>query len=101
VPFSLALEDPNGRYLRLQPRLHGQSALIGIGLALLLAYWWLRHRGLRRRDLLPSLLLVAVTGLYGLIAHLLFPPERASPRLSREAAEPLTAAAEPAAAGGD
>lgn len=101
VPFSLALEDPSGRYLRLQPSLHGQTALIGIGLALPLAYWWLRHRGLRRRDLLPSLLLVAVTGLYGLIANLLFPPERASPRLSREAAEPLTGAAEAAAAGGD
>ena len=101
VPFSLALEDPNGRYLRLQPSLHGQTALIGIGLALPLAYWWLRHRGLRRRDLLPSLLLVAVTGLYGLIANLLFPPERASPQHSRDEMTHLTGATEPAAAGGD
>ncbi|WP_295878914.1 DUF4857 domain-containing protein [uncultured Thiohalocapsa sp.] len=100
VPFSLALEDPNGRYLRLQPRLHGQTALIGIGLALPLAYWWLRRRGLRRRDLLPSLLLVAVTGLYGLLANLLFPPERAAPQLSPEAAKPRTAAAGPAASRG-
>jgi hypothetical protein len=100
LPFSLTLEDPNGRYLRLQPRLHGQTALIGIGLALPLAYWWLRRRGLRRRDLLPSLLLVAVTGLYGLLANLLFPPERAAPQLSPEAAKPRTAAAGPAATRG-
>lgn len=98
LPFSLALEDPNGRYLRWQPRLHGQTALLGIGLALPLAYWWLRRRGLRRRDLLPSLLLVAVTGLYGLLANLLFPPERASQQLSPEAAERRVPPAEPAAA---
>jgi hypothetical protein len=99
VPFSIALADPNSRYLMLELERHGQHALIGIALSLPLAYWWLRRRGLRRRDLAPSLLLVAATGLYGLIATLLFPPERAPAREQvARAGPPGTARSQPQAA---
>ena len=100
LPFSMTLEDPNGRYLRLQFRGHGHLALIGIGLALVLAYWWLRHRGLRHRDLAPSLLLVAATGLYGLLANLLFPPQRAAPLPPQPSLARRPGATELAATGG-
>lgn len=76
LPFDVALSDAHSRYLGLDLRLHGRSALIGIGVALLAAVWLLRRRGLSLPALLPSLGLVAVTGLYGLIALALFPPER-------------------------
>ncbi len=76
LPFSLTLQDPNSRYLALDLRLHGPSALVGLLLALLPAYWLLRRRGLHGLAPIPSLLFVAVTGFYGLIALLLFPPER-------------------------
>jgi hypothetical protein len=77
LPFELVLSDPNSRYLRLDLRLHGRSAAIGIAVALLAAWLLLRRRGLSWLALLPSLVFVAVTGLYGLLALVLFPPERA------------------------
>ncbi|MBK1706605.1 DUF4857 domain-containing protein [Halochromatium glycolicum] len=75
VPFSLDLRDPNGRYLRLSLDVHGPLALPGIGLALVLAWLLLRQRGLHLPSMLPTLLLVGLTGLYGLIAVALIPPE--------------------------
>lgn len=87
VPFDIALHDPNGRYLVLHLRPPGASAVIGILLALLPAFGLLCRRGLRGPGLLPSLLLVAVTGVYGLLALMLFPPERA-----RGAVPPASAA---------
>ena len=76
VPFSLDLRDPNGRYVRLGVAVHGLSALPAVGLALLLAWLLLWQRGLRFLSMVPSLLLVALTGLYGLIAVALIPPEK-------------------------
>ncbi len=85
LPFSLVLHDPNSRYLKLSLHGSGQTALIGIALAVVLGYWLLRRRGMRRWRLLPSLFLLAVSGLYGLVAILLFPPERTP--LQRRAAQ--------------
>lgn len=76
VPFSLNLRDPNARYFRIRLDLHGLHALPAIGVALVLAWLLLWQPGVRLRSIVPSLLLVAVTGLYGLIAVLLIPPEK-------------------------
>jgi hypothetical protein len=75
VPFSLDLHDPNGRYLRLSLDVHGPLALPAIGVALIIAWLLLWRRGLRLLNIAPSLLLVALTGLYGLIAVALITPE--------------------------
>jgi hypothetical protein len=75
VPFSIELHDPHTRYLTLRPQLHGAGALAGIAAALAVAGLLLRRRGLGLRESLPTLALVAATGLYGLLATALFPPE--------------------------
>jgi len=78
TPFSLQMREPESRYVALRFRLHPpQSAAIGIALSLLLAVWALRRRGepLRRAGL--DLLLIALTGPYGLAAVLLLPADRA------------------------
>lgn len=76
VPFSLDLRDPNARYFRPSLRIHGPLALPAIGVALVIAWLLLWRRGLRPLSMLPSLLLVALTGLYGLLAVALIPPEQ-------------------------
>ncbi len=75
APFRLELRDPNSRYFRLAVHVHGISALPGMGVAVLLAWLLLWRRGLRFLAMTPSLLLVALSGFYGLLALLLFPPE--------------------------
>ncbi len=76
VPFSLELRDPDSRYLGLGPRFHGLSAGVGVALALILALWVLRLRGIRPTRARMDLLLVVLGGLYALLALLLIPPER-------------------------
>ncbi|NCA73071.1 MAG: DUF4857 domain-containing protein, partial [Sphingobacteriia bacterium] len=76
APFSLELHDPDRRYLALDLRVHGPAALIGVALSLLLALEVLRLRGLRPAQARMDLLLVALTGLHGLLALILIPPER-------------------------
>ncbi|AHF02727.1 hypothetical protein MARPU_01795 [Marichromatium purpuratum 984] len=79
VPFELALHDPDQRYLQLMPRPHGPSALFGIGLALLLTLVRLKRHRPQPAQAGAELLLVGLTGLYGLAALLLIPgpPSRA------------------------
>jgi len=79
VPFSLDLRDPDARHFRLNLKLHGPLALPAIGAALILARLLLWRRGLHSLSMAPSLLLVALTGLYGLIAIALIPPEPSNP----------------------
>ncbi|QVL48201.1 MAG: hypothetical protein KFB96_21650 [Thiocapsa sp.] len=55
-------------------------ALLGIAVAVSIAIWLLRRRGPLRRVMLPAFALVALTGLYGLLALALFPPESAADR---------------------
>lgn len=74
-PFSLQLRDPDSRYIALKPVIHGWAALIGSALALLLAVAYLRLRGFKPRSHWADLVLVAVTGLYGLLALILLPPD--------------------------
>lgn len=76
APFSLELHDPDRRYLALDLRVHGPAALIGVALSLLLALEVLRLRGLRLIRAWMDLLLIIPTGLYGLLALILIPPER-------------------------
>lgn len=78
VPFSLELRDSDRRHLSLDPRFHGLAAGIGIALSLLLALEVLRLRNIRPSQARMDLLLVVLTGLYGLLALLLIPPERGS-----------------------
>lgn len=101
LPFDLELRDPNGRYLMLRPRWHGAPALIGIGVALLLGWWLLRRRGLALPSAAPSLILIGVSGLMGLAATALFPPERrAEPLPDRDAEQDGAApAVDPGASG--
>jgi hypothetical protein len=80
VPFTIDLQNPSRRDLTLDLRLHGQTALLGIAVALSIAIWLLRRRGPIRWAMLPALVLVALTGLYGLVALALFPPESAADR---------------------
>ncbi len=75
VPFSLPLHEPDSRYLSLRPQLHGWSAAPGSFVVLLLAALYLNRRGYRLRTHIPDLMLVLVTGLYGLIALILLPPD--------------------------
>ena len=76
IPFSLELRDPDQRYLALAPRFHGLAAVIGIALSLLLALEVLRLRGIQPAQARMDLLLIVLTGLYGLLALILIPPER-------------------------
>ena len=75
VPFSLSLHEPDSRYLSLRPRLHSWSAAAGSALALLLAALYLKWRGHRPGANIPDLALVLLTGLYGLLALILLPPD--------------------------
>lgn len=76
VPFSLELRDPDHRYLSLRPHVHSLAAGIGVAFALLLALEVLRLRGIRPAQAKMDLLLITLTGLYGLLALILIPPER-------------------------
>lgn len=76
VPFDVALRDPDSRYLGLSPRFHGLAAGIGIAFSLLLALEVLRRRDIPPNRARGDLLLVVLSGLYGLLALLLIPPER-------------------------
>ncbi|WP_010322429.1 DUF4857 domain-containing protein [Marinobacterium stanieri] len=76
APFSLSLHDPDSRYLSLRPVWHGWQALAGCLVALVLTALVLRWRGYRLKSCLGDLLLVALTGLYGLLALMLVPPDR-------------------------
>ncbi|EXJ14188.1 DUF4857 domain-containing protein [Imhoffiella purpurea] len=75
VPFNLNLHDPDSRYLSLDVRFHGLAAAIGVAASLLLALEILRLRGIRPTRARMDLLLVLFTGLYGLLALILIPPE--------------------------
>ncbi|TCT24041.1 DUF4857 domain-containing protein [Thiobaca trueperi] len=76
VPFDVALRDPDSRYLGLSPRFHGLAAGIGIAFSLLLALEVLRRRDIPPNRARGDLLLVVLSGLYGLLALILIPPER-------------------------
>lgn len=80
-PFAITFEDPDSRYLELRLVPHGATALVGIGLALLVGWWLLGQQGLPARERISGLILIALTGLYGLIALALFPKERSQPGL--------------------
>ncbi|MEA1051851.1 DUF4857 domain-containing protein [Lamprobacter modestohalophilus] len=95
VPFSLDLRDPNGRYLRLSLDVHALAALPASAVALLLAWLLLWRRGLRFLAMTPSLLLVAFTGVYGLIAVGLIPPPEPSDRAVASVGDLGRAAMEP------
>lgn len=75
VPFRLELRDPNRRYFQFAVHVHGISALPAMGVAVLLTWLLLWRRGLRFLAMTPSLLLVTLSGFYGLLALVLFPPE--------------------------
>ena len=75
LPFDIALRSENSRYLSLAPKWHGWDAFLGNGLALLLLLVFFGERRIALRSSLADLILVACTGLYGLIAILLLPPE--------------------------
>lgn len=77
TPYGLSLREPESRYVALSPRLHpAPGAAIGIGLSLILAYLFLRRRGQSLRASAVDLIIVALSGLYGLIAVLVLPPDR-------------------------
>ncbi len=75
-PFSLRLHDPNSRYLSLHPVWHGWAAIAGSIGAFVLAVVWMRLKGFKPSAHPADLLLVLCTGLYGLLALLLLPPDR-------------------------
>lgn len=75
APFSLKTYDPGSRYLSLRPRWHGWNAAIGSALALVAAFLFLRRRGQGLGAQGPDLILVALTGFYGLLALFLLPPD--------------------------
>jgi hypothetical protein len=75
-PFSLQLRDPDSRYLTLKPVFHGWTSLIGSALAILLAIAYLKLRGFRPHSHWADLVLVAVSGLCGLLALILLSPDR-------------------------
>lgn len=75
APFAIHLRDDTSRYISLVPRFHGWMALLGNGAALLLTVLFLRKKGARLGTSIFDLVLVGLTGLYGLIAILLLPPE--------------------------
>lgn len=75
APFAFDLRDDTSRYISLKLRLHGWAALLGNCVALLLAILFLQRKGVGFRTSVFDLVLVALTGLYGLIAILLLPPE--------------------------
>ncbi|WP_316858210.1 DUF4857 domain-containing protein [uncultured Cohaesibacter sp.] len=77
TPFSLPLHDGNTRYLSLMPRFHGWLGLIGNALCLAVAFAILKKRAISLREAVFDLLLVALTGLYGLIAILMLPLQKA------------------------
>lgn len=77
APFHLTLREPTRRYLALTPAWHPVwSSVLGSAAAVLLATAFLRQRGLVPRHAAGDLALVALTGLYGLVALLLLPPAR-------------------------
>ncbi|WP_200250389.1 DUF4857 domain-containing protein [Thiococcus pfennigii] len=77
APFHLTLREPTRRYLALTPAWHPVwSSVLGSAAAVLLATAFLRQRGLAPRHAAGDLALVALTGLYGLVALLLLPPAR-------------------------
>ncbi|MEY6431733.1 DUF4857 domain-containing protein [Thioalkalicoccus limnaeus] len=72
-PFVLALDDEAGPYLRWRILWNGWPALIGIALSLAAFALVSRLRGASLRDALPGVVIVAVTGVFGLIAVLASP----------------------------
>ena len=79
TPFQLPLREPESRYIALSLKMHAlPGAVIGIAVALGLALLLQRRRGQAPRQSIGELALVALTGVYGLIALLLLPPDQAS-----------------------
>ena len=76
TPFALPLRSDTSRYLSLMPELHGWLAILGNLIAVGLAYLFLKRRGVTVRRARFDLGLTAMTGLYGLIAICLLPPEK-------------------------
>lgn len=72
-PFVVTLDDPTGRYLVWRLDHHGWASLIGLGLSVAVLLAWTRARRLSWRSLWPEILLVAITGVYGLIATMVVP----------------------------
>lgn len=75
-PFHLDLQDHRAGYLRWHLTPGSWVSLIGTLLAVLVAAQFLRSSGVSRRDLIPPLLLVAFTGVFGLVSCLLVPVPR-------------------------
>ncbi|PLW76611.1 DUF4857 domain-containing protein [Cohaesibacter celericrescens] len=74
TPFSLQLAKGNSRYLSFIPQFHGWLAIIGNLLSFGIAVFFLKQKGTRISSSIFDLLLVGLTGLYGLIAVVLLPP---------------------------
>jgi len=80
-PFTLSLDDRTSGFLTWRVERHGGPALIGILGSLLAVLVLARVRRAGWRTVLPSLVLVAVTGIFGLMATLLVPwPREARPQ---------------------
>ena len=78
TPFALPLQNENSRYLSLWPQFNGWPGLGGnlIALALAFALLYLKQKKVRIKHSLFDYILVAFTGLYGLIAIILLPADR-------------------------
>jgi len=72
-PFRLTLSGDAGAFLSWGLRPGGWSGLVGIGLSLLAVLGVARRRHAGWRATLPNVLLVALTGVFGLLAALLVP----------------------------
>lgn len=71
-PFSVSLNDGSSTYVGLYTDWHFPLAWIGNLIALLIFVFFLKKEDRKLKKSIPELLLVAVTGLYGLIACMVY-----------------------------
>jgi hypothetical protein len=76
VPFSINLKDPDRRYFHFNANVHGLNAIGGNILFLIMAIGYLSWRKQTPGKHVTELSIVLLTGLYGLIALVLIPPDR-------------------------
>ena len=74
-PFELRIEDPNSRYFKLQFKHHGITGLVGVLIALVIYFIRIPRREVELSALAGDVVLIILTGVFGLIAALFIPPE--------------------------
>lgn len=76
TPFRLNLEDPTQGYFAVQVQWHGWLSWISIGIGLVGFFFLAYRRRARGLALVLDGIVVAITGLYGLVAVLILPSQK-------------------------